>query len=108
MARNGNDGGIVQGLIAGAVGGLVASWAMNAVGPVLGRLFEENGGGDSPGESGEAGEGGGEDPKVQVASLISERVLHHRLDRRERELAGPAIHYAFGTAVGGVYGVLAE
>jgi putative membrane protein len=27
---------------------------------------------------------------------------------RERELAGPAVHYAFGAAVGGAYGLLAE
>ena len=30
------------------------------------------------------------------------------MTRREKEIAGPAVHYAFGATMGAMYGVLAE
>jgi uncharacterized membrane protein YagU involved in acid resistance len=44
----------------------------------------------------------------RVASIISERFFDHRLTNREKEIAGAAVHYAFGMGSGALYGVLAE
>jgi uncharacterized membrane protein YagU involved in acid resistance len=45
---------------------------------------------------------------VKTASAISERVFGHNLTNKEKELAGPFIHYAVGTTAGAVYGLAAE
>jgi putative membrane protein len=49
-----------------------------------------------------------EDSTVKTASAISEGVFRHALTEDEKKVAGPAVHYAFGAGVGGVYGALAE
>jgi putative membrane protein len=54
---------------------------------------------------------GGEEPDdatVKTASAISEGIFDHKLTRGEKKFAGPAVHYAFGTSVGGLYGAAAE
>src|SRR5262249_4575219 len=38
---------------------------------------------------------------------ISEKTMDHELTEEEKEWAGPTVHYALGTALGAVYGVLA-
>jgi hypothetical protein len=89
-----------------------------------------NGVGTSPGNlfhkvSGEQAEGGEEtsgtqdlefsskpevqdDTTVRAASAISEGMFDHKLTRREKQIAGTAVHYLLGTGVGGLYGVAAE
>jgi uncharacterized membrane protein YagU involved in acid resistance len=95
----------VRGLVAGLAGGLLASWLMErfqgAVPPetfagLLGEGREEEGDGDE------------EPATVKAAEALSEGVLDHRLTKREKAWAGPAVHYAFGGAAGAAYGVLAE
>jgi putative membrane protein len=49
-----------------------------------------------------------EDATEKVASAISENVFGHELDKGEKETAGAVVHYAFGAAMGGVYGIAAE
>jgi uncharacterized membrane protein YagU involved in acid resistance len=48
-----------------------------------------------------------EDSTVKTASAISQAIFHHRLTAAQKEMAGPAMHYAFGTMMGALYGVLA-
>jgi putative membrane protein len=95
-----------KGLIAGVVGGLVASWAMDR----FQYWWLSFGGGDelqlqqTPSE-----EGNQEEPAtVKTASAISEGVFGHSLTAREKEITGPIVHYAVGTSAGAVYGVAAE
>jgi uncharacterized membrane protein YagU involved in acid resistance len=45
---------------------------------------------------------------MKAASAISETIAHRPLSRRQKEVGGPLVHYAFGTAVGAMYGVAAE
>jgi putative membrane protein len=45
---------------------------------------------------------------VKAASAISENLFHHDLTQREKEIAGPALHYGFGVLTGALYGALAE
>ena len=114
------DGNVWKGLAAGLIGGLVASWTMNRFQDVWSKLAE--GEEESPGagvarpdvsrtderpEQPSGGEGEA-DATVKAASAISEGIFDHRLTRGQKEWAGPAVHYAFGTSVGGLYGAAAE
>jgi uncharacterized membrane protein YagU involved in acid resistance len=49
-----------------------------------------------------------DDATVKAAEAISEGVFGHELQKSEKKSAGAAVHYAFGTASGGLYGALAE
>ncbi|MDQ6663963.1 MAG: DUF1440 domain-containing protein [Acidobacteriota bacterium] len=84
-----------KGLGAGLIGGLIASFAM---GPAHSLASKLAGGGESQGE----------DSTVKTASAISEGVAQHKLTPEQKKVAGPAVHFGFGGAVGAAYGVAAE
>jgi putative membrane protein len=95
-----------KGLAAGVVGGVVASWAMDRF-----QYWWLSFGGDDERELQQAPseEGTPEEPAtVKTASAISEGVFGHSLTAREKEIAGPIVHYAVGTTAGAVYGLAAE
>ncbi|MGH9335959.1 MAG: DUF1440 domain-containing protein, partial [Vicinamibacteria bacterium] len=48
------------------------------------------------------------DATVEVAERLSEGFFGYELDPRQKKLAGSAVHYGFGTAVGAVYAAAAE
>lgn len=113
-------------IVAGAVAGLAASWVMNryqelqskAVKRIkqstqsegerameqgreaaLGRQQQQSAGSEQHNED--------QRPStVKVAEVISIKVARHRLTERERRIAEPIVHYAFGTLMGAWYGVL--
>ena len=126
--RSGHRNDVVKGLAAGLIGGLVASWTMNRFQDVWSALSETN---EQPqssqpgdGQSGALGEqptkdSGAEQAKgsdaqeqddttMKAASLISEGIFHHKLTKSEKKIAGTMVHYSLGTAVGGLYGAVAE
>ena len=117
---NGHDEGDVwKGLAAGLIGGLVASWTMNQFQAVWSKVaegFEKSHGAQSmkPSESEEPSQASEEDKEeqddatVKAARAVSEGIFDHELKESEKESAGAAVHYAFGTAVGGLYGAVAE
>ncbi len=86
---------IWKGAVAGLIGGLIASWTMNQFQAVLAALKERTS--DSAPK--------GDDATVKVAKAVSESVAAHRLTPREKKAAGPVVHYAFGSAMGALYGV---
>src|SRR5437773_11715492 len=45
---------------------------------------------------------------VKTASAISEALFGHSLTVKEKDIAGPIVHYAVGTTAGAVYGIAAE
>ncbi len=99
-----HEGEVWKGLVAGTLGGLAASWVMNqfqALKPAdtLARLL---------GEEQQSDEESGDDATVKAASAISRGVFGHTLTKREKKVAGPAVHYGFGATVGAAYGALAE
>jgi uncharacterized membrane protein YagU involved in acid resistance len=49
-----------------------------------------------------------EDATVKLANRISESMFDHTLTRREKKIAGPAVHYGFAAGMGALYGALAE
>jgi putative membrane protein len=84
-----------KGLLAGAVGGLIACFAMSQ----FHALFHSV-------ES--SAEGNQEDSTVKTASAVSQIVFHHELTRRQKDIAGPAVHYGFGIAIAMFYGAAVE
>ncbi len=100
---------VLRGLAAGLVGGLIASWTMNQFQALTSKLAEElekSQGAQKKKEKLPQKEG--EDATVKAASAISENVFDHKLTKSEKKVAGPAVHYAFGTISGGFYGAAAE
>jgi hypothetical protein len=112
-----DDQNILKGVVAGVAGGLLASWAMNQFQAAWTRAA---GGNDKPhgaqsmqpseGSSGDQSQDAKEqdDATVKTAKVISRNVFGHELQESEKRSAGAAVHYAFGTATGGLYGALAE
>jgi putative membrane protein len=96
-----------KGLAAGVAGGLVASWVMEEFQALWGKVAESleasGGGGGSKGGGGEQ-----EPATVKAAEAVSENVFGHELTEGEKDVAGPAVHYAMGAGSAAVYGVLAE
>jgi uncharacterized membrane protein YagU involved in acid resistance len=84
-----------KGLLAGAIGGLVASFAM-------GQFHSLLQGAETSGKQ------GGEDSTVKTASAVSQHVFHHELTPQEKQFAGPAVHYAFGSTMAATYGAAVE
>ncbi len=110
---------VAKGFAAGLIAGLVASWTMNQFQAAWTKAtegFEKPHGAQSMQPS--AGEGHGQgleqnkehqdDATVKAAKAISQGVFGHTLEEREKKAAGAAVHYAFGTATGGLYGAVAE
>lgn len=118
-ANDRSEASVWKGLIAGLIGGVVASWTMNqfqAAWTKAATGFEKPHGAQpiQPREgskSGRASAGNREDQDdatVKAARAVSEGVFGHELKESEREMAGAAVHYAFGMATGGLYGAVAE
>src|SRR5690349_3637217 len=79
-----------KGAIAGAAGGLVASWVMNQFQSGVAKLSEEFAhDGDVKSNS-----FGDEETAVKTAEAIS-GAAGHQLTQQEKQVAGPAVHYAF-------------
>lgn len=114
---------VFRGMAAGMLAGLAASWVMNEFQQLRPqRQPEPRPEGGRPrrepqqeahqrepqqedhGQSSEEEE----DATVKTARKISQRVLHRDLSECEKQIAGPAVHYAYGSLVGAVYGGLSE
>ncbi|HUS09166.1 MAG TPA: DUF1440 domain-containing protein [Pyrinomonadaceae bacterium] len=115
---NRSEGDVWKGLVAGLIGGLVASWTMNRFQDLWIKLSANDG--STTVQSSEhssdlkekkpATDNNEEqdDTTVKAAAAISEGIFDHKLTEGEKKIAGPAVHYALGTGVGGLYGAVAE
>ncbi len=117
---------IWKGALAGLVAGLVASWTMDRFQAVWLAVSSPNApknGEDISGQDEEkssfkneqpnnqtpsANDESEDDATVKTASAISEGVFSHKLTPSEKNIAGPAVHYAVGATSGIVYGVASE
>jgi putative membrane protein len=113
----------LKGMIAGAAGGLVASWVMNQFQALLSRMTHgvERPHGAQSLQQGSPRHGvarelqkRGRDREADTAAVRTAVVVSDRLfglelaEREKREIAGAVVHYAFGVATGGLYGAIAE
>jgi uncharacterized membrane protein YagU involved in acid resistance len=87
-----------RGLIAGAIGGLTASWVMTRFQTMLSRAMGHR----------DPHEGQGEDATVKTAQGVSSAVFDHELSAEEKKTAGPLVHYTYGAGIGALYGGLAQ
>jgi hypothetical protein len=93
-------------VIAGLTGGLVASFAMERFQRALGRIAPDIGG--APGGGGQQYRKPESDPATYVAAdAVATAVTGRPVPRAYKPMAGAAIHYAFGGAVGAIYGAAA-
>ena len=91
---------LARGMIAGLVGGLVASFAMEqfqALWAATSRKWQD----PKPGRKAKP-------TTVKAADAIAERVVGHKVRKKHQKLAGEAVHYAMGGSSAAIYGMLAE
>ena len=125
MQHTNVEANVWKGLVAGLAGGLVASWTMNQFQAAWTRAaegFEKPHGaqgmkpseGPNPDEqpashaTNKEAKENQDDATVETAKVISKNVFGHQLQESEKKPAGAAVHYAFGTVTGGLYGAMAE
>ena len=94
MAKN-NKPQPFRGAAAGVAGGLLAAMAMNQ--------FQKLWVGFAP-----KPESNGDPATVRAANKVSRKVTGDFLDKKDKPIAGEATHFAFGAALGGLYGLIAE
>ena len=102
---------LLRGMAAGMLAGAAAAWAMHQFTNV--RPIQSPPGGSRPANEPEEHLHQSEtnldaNATVQTAQRISKKVLNRELTEQEKKIAGPAVHYAYGSVVGALYGGLAE
>ena len=95
-----------KGVAAGAIGGIVASWAMDEFQAAWMRVAATRRSENGAKETGKSHEQ--EPATVKAAEKVSQKLFGHRLENSEKEWAGNAVHYATGGTSGAVYGLTAE
>jgi uncharacterized membrane protein YagU involved in acid resistance len=98
------NGDVWKGLAGGIAGGLVASFVMNQFQTFVSKMDEAA----QEGKRRKKKSSQDEDATVKAASAVAENVFDHKLTADEKKIAGPAVHYAFGTLTGALYGAAAE
>lgn len=104
---------VTRGMIAGAIGGLAASWVMNVFMEKAGSTVQHaaerlEGTPPPPPPSGTDNE-----PKIDATMKTADAVVSiatggRHLSLEGKQKGGPIVHYAFGALMGAVYGVAAE
>jgi len=104
--RSSTDRGhIARHVTAGLIGGLVGAWVME----LAQRGMEQaKGDGSAPGGGGQQHRTPESEPATyQAADAVTETVAGHDVPESYKPAAGALVHYAFGGAVGAIYGAAA-
>ena len=104
MEMRRRDAHPLRGLAAGIAGGLLAAWVMNGYQAVWSKTAEAL---KEPREK-KTKQRESEDATMKAADRAAQATLGRRLSKDEKKKAGPVVHFAFGAAMGGLYGVVAE
>ncbi len=106
---------VVKGMVAGAIGGLVASWVMNMfmeeAGPKIQLVAAKMDGsaGQQQRSDSQQDDQPKEDATMKAADLVVRTVTGGRhLSMEQKQKGGPIVHYAFGGLMGALYGAMAE
>ena len=102
-----------RGVIAGILGGLVASWVMNRFieGPAqeLQRAVQTTAERAEADRQAKEQEGKPrEDATMKTAAALAKTFTGRDLTFEQKKVGGPIVHYAFGALMGGLYGAAAE
>ena len=109
-----NKRSVWRGALSGALGGLAAAWVMNqfqaGVSKASSAMQQGNGEGrQSPQSSrGQQQQSSDEDATQKAAQAISEATTGRTLTKKQKQTAGPIVHYAFGSLMGAAYGSAVE
>lgn len=95
---------VFKGILAGAVGGLVASFAMNQFQKVWSAAEEQL----AEGKKKSQNQSDGDDATMKTADRVFQAVQGRHLTKAEKKKAGPLVHYAFGAIMGAAYGAAVE
>jgi uncharacterized membrane protein YagU involved in acid resistance len=90
-----NAAKIARGLVAGTIAGAIASFAMDRFQAVVSPLLPSNGGDPEPATE-------------KAADAVAMVVTGRAISDADKPLAGQAVHYAIGIALGAGYGIAAE
>jgi putative membrane protein len=110
--RRRDDRNVVGGVVAGLIGGLVGTWAMTEF-----QAIWRSKGDHDPDMAPAGGRHDARDRQertdassanLSVVNAVASGSIDRRLTREELERAVPAMHYAFGAAMGAIYGGLRE
>src|SRR5258708_12122275 len=96
-----------KGAVAGVVGVIVASWALNEFSSLI-KTVAESGSNGQKQKAKKSGEQQQEDPTITTAEKISETVADIKLNKEQKQTVATVVHYAFGALMGAVYGAAAE
>jgi putative membrane protein len=111
--RRGEDRNVAAGIVAGLIGGLAGTWAMSQ----FQAMWSQATGSHNPDTASAGGRHDARDWQERVegrnaneeaADTVARHTIDRSLTREELELAAPAMHYAFGAAMGALYGGLRE
>jgi putative membrane protein len=90
-----NAAKIARGLVAGVIAGAVASFAMDRFQAAVSPLLPSN-------------EGNSEPATEKAADAVATGLTGRAIPNADKPLAGQAVHYAVGIALGAAYGIAAE
>lgn len=96
---------VIKGALAGVVGTAARTVGMRQAPTVMGRL----GLGEPRGGEGRGGAGGEqplEEPTAKLAEKVAVGVLETPVEPETKQVAGQAIHWAYGAAWGAYYGIM--
>jgi uncharacterized membrane protein YagU involved in acid resistance len=100
--RSGEQMSTWRGLAAGVLGGLVGSWIMTQFHvAIYGRGVT-----DTREPQSHRPVSAQDDATTKTADVIARVTTQRQLSRREKQIGGPAVHYAFGASAGALYGLL--
>lgn len=97
-------GAIARGITAGISGTLILSLSMKEVPSLLAKV-----GIDLPSDTKRSGAGGGRNaakPVERLAGKLAGDVFEKNLNRKQKQVAGQALHWAYGLGWGAFYGVM--
>lgn len=105
----------VRGMVAGAIGGLAASWVMNVfmarAGEAVTHAAEHlDGSAHKPKPAPPQNDG---EPKIDATMKTADAIVStvtggRHLTLKQEQKGGPIVHYAFGALMGAIYGAAVE
>jgi hypothetical protein len=102
---------MTKGIVAGAIGGLVGTWAMSKAQRLWTRAVDDHVP-ESAADEHDARDwqerSEGQNSNELAAQGLARHLLGRRLGPDELRVAAPLIHYTFGTVVGALYGAYAD
>jgi hypothetical protein len=102
---------MTKGILAGAIGGLVGTWAMSEAQRLWTRAVDDHVP-ESAADEHDARDwqerSEGQNSNELAAQGLARHILGRRLRLDELRVAAPLIHYTFGTVVGALYGAFAD